>query len=159
MLNSDKNWTANQIRFIYWLATPKDLRTPATQGEFAEEIGVTYVTVSRWKAKPDLTNEVNRVARAELGKDLPEVYGTLRKLAIKGSFPHMKLYLELLEEYRETSDVNVNVSESETRERHFERLFAQLDAYRAGIDGGDSRSGEGVRLDSNGTHDTPATLP
>jgi len=48
---------------------------------------------------------------------------------------------------------------NEDREEHFDRLFAQLDAYRAGIDGGDGRSGEGVRLDSNGAHDSAATLP
>ncbi len=112
MSNPRKDWTPNQLRTIYWLATPESLRESRTALTFAAKIGVRNETISRWKNDPDLRAEVNRVARAELGKDLPEVYGTLRKLAIKGSFQHMKLYLELLEEYRETSDVNVNVTDA-----------------------------------------------
>ncbi len=112
MSNPRKDWTPNQLRTIYWLATPESLRESRTALTFAQKIGVRNETISRWKNDPDLRDEVNRVARAELGKDLPEVYGTLRKMAIKGSFQHMKLYLELLEEYRETSDVNVNVTDA-----------------------------------------------
>ncbi len=127
MLNSAKNWTPNQLKLIFWLATPKAHRKPATQQELASDIGVTEVTVSRWANKPELTTEVNRVARAELGKDLPEVYATLRKLAIKGSFQHMKLYLELLEEYSE--EVNVNVRDER---EHIRGELDELAKRRAG---------------------------
>ncbi len=117
MSNPRKDWTPNQLRTIYWLATPESLRESRTALTFAAKIGVRNETISRWKNDPDLRAEVNRVARAELGKDLPEVYGTLRKLAIKGSFQHMKLYLELLEEYREEVNVNVNDSRASVIER------------------------------------------
>jgi predicted ABC-class ATPase len=63
-----------------------------------------------------LSAEVGRVARAELGKDLPEVYGTLRKMAIRGSFQHIKLYLLLLEEHRKEVDVNVTDKRRRIRE-------------------------------------------
>ena len=106
MLNEIKKWTPSQLKAIYWFATPKVERKPRFQKEFAETLGVREETISRWKNDPDLSAEVGRVARAELGKDLPEVYGTLRKMAIRGSFQHMKLYLELLEEHREEVDIN-----------------------------------------------------
>jgi hypothetical protein len=47
MLNDDKSWTTNQLKFVYWLATPKALRKPATQQELAGKLGVTEVTLSR----------------------------------------------------------------------------------------------------------------
>jgi hypothetical protein len=76
MLKHDKNWTTNQLKFIYWQATSKAHRKPATQQELAGELGVTEVTLSRWKAKPELAPDANRVARAEFSKHLPEVYGS-----------------------------------------------------------------------------------
>jgi len=87
-------------------------------------------TVNRWNNDPDVRREVNRIARDELGKDLSEVYGTLRKLAIKGSFQHMKLYLELLKEYREEVNVNVNDSRASVIERL--NRIAQEDVGPAG---------------------------
>lgn len=125
MSNQVKNWTANQLKAIYWLATPERLREPQTQREFSAKLGVREETFSRWKNDSGLMAEVNSVARAELGKDLPEVYGTLRKMAIKGSFQHMKLYLELLEEYSE--EVNVNVNDQRERER--ERVRRELSEF------------------------------
>jgi hypothetical protein len=116
MSNDIKKWTPNQLKAIYWFATPKVERKPRFQKKFAETLGVRGETISRWQNDPELTQEINRVARAELGKDLPEVYGTLRKMAIKGSFQHMKLYLELLEEYRKEVDVNVTDKRRKLRE-------------------------------------------
>lgn len=59
--------------------------------------------------------------------------------------------------------INVNVSVDarrvEDRETHFERLFSQLDAYRAGFDGDDGEGDRGVRLDSGSADDTPASIP
>jgi Helix-turn-helix of insertion element transposase len=76
MLKDDNNWTTNQLKFIYCQATSKAHRKPATQQELAGERGVTEVTLSRWKAKPELSAEANQVARAGLSKNLPEVYGS-----------------------------------------------------------------------------------
>jgi hypothetical protein len=116
MSNEIKKWTPNQLRAIYWFATPGVERKPRFQKEFVETLGVREETISRWKNDPDLSAEVGRVARAELGKDVPEVYGTLCRMAIKGSFQHMKLYLELVEEHREEVDVNVTDKRRKLRE-------------------------------------------
>ena len=39
------------LEFIYWLATPIDLRTVKTQGEFAKKIGVGQDVLSDWKRR------------------------------------------------------------------------------------------------------------
>jgi Helix-turn-helix of insertion element transposase len=116
MSHEIKKWTPNQLKAIYWFATPKVERKPRFQKEFAETLGLREKTISRWNNDPDLSAEVGRVARAELGKDLPEVYGTLRKMAINGSFQHMKFYLELLEEHRKEVDVNFTDKRRKLRE-------------------------------------------
>jgi hypothetical protein len=45
------------------------------------------------------------------------------------------------------------------REDHFERLFAQLDAYRTGFDDGHGEGDRGKPLDSGRADDTPASIP
>lgn len=114
-------FSPNQLKAIFWFATPEQARNPKTQQEFADKLGVRRETVSRWYNDASVRAEINRVARKELAKHLPEVYETLRKLAIKGSFQHMKLYLELLEEYSE--EVNVNVNDKR------ERVIAELSEF------------------------------
>lgn len=37
-----------------------------------------------------------------MNESLPEIYGALRREAEKGSFPHIKLSLEITNEYTET---------------------------------------------------------
>lgn len=39
------------LEFIYWLATPIDLREVKTQGDFAKKIGVDQNTLSEWKKR------------------------------------------------------------------------------------------------------------
>ncbi len=143
MSNEIKKWTPNQLKAIYWFATPKVERKPRFQREFAEMLGVREETISRWKNDPDLSAEVGRVARAELGKDLPEVYGTLSKMAIKGSFQHIKLYLLLLEEHREEVDVNVTDKRRRVREEltELERKRRESAAPRARPRGGGELAG------------------
>jgi hypothetical protein len=45
------------------------------------------------------------------------------------------------------------------REDHFDRLFAQLDAYRTGFDDGHGEGDRGKPLDSGRADDTPASIP
>lgn len=93
------HFTANQLHLIEWLATTKYDRQPPTQEALADKLGVRRETLSRWKQLPELKLAVVKRARELLGDDLPEVYAALGREAIKGSFQHIKLILELTGEY------------------------------------------------------------
>lgn len=103
-----QNWTANQLSFMYWLATPKFERKPHTQGEFAKTIKVTERTLSRWKKLEGFDAEVNRIARHNLKKHVPDVLGALAREAKAGSFQHLQLFLKIAEEYEESVNLNVD---------------------------------------------------
>jgi transcriptional regulator with XRE-family HTH domain len=113
------HFTANQIKFIEWLACGKYSRSPSTQQEFADQIGVTTQTLGRWKrgqngfTKTDFWDAVTARARELTHQHLSTVYESLRAEAEKGSFQHQKLLLELSGEYVEQKKVelegNVNV--------------------------------------------------
>jgi len=96
-------FTANQLRFIEWLASTKYERSPVTVKHLADELGVTERTLYRWKQLPGFKEAVTQRARELLGDDLPEIYGALRREAMQGSFQHIKLALELSGEYVETT--------------------------------------------------------
>ena len=44
----------NQLKFAVWLSMPEQYRRPATQVEFAKEIGVGTTTLWRWRKDPDI---------------------------------------------------------------------------------------------------------
>jgi hypothetical protein len=100
-----ENWSANQLKFIEWLAMPKSDRQPDTIELLAAQMGVNPVTLYRWKKQEGFQEAVNALARASVGSRLPEVYGALLREAEKGSFQHIKLTLELSGDYVEQSNV------------------------------------------------------
>ena len=113
MSENVSEWTPNQQRFIQWLATPSELRERKTHAEIAEQIGVTERTLYRWKDLPGLTRAASRLSREMLSDELPEIFGALLKRAKAGSFPHIKLALEVAGEH--TDEVNVNVGDYKHR--------------------------------------------
>jgi hypothetical protein len=98
-------WTANQLKFQEWLATPKYERTPPNQNMVADVIGVTNVTLSRWKALDGFEDAVIDMARAAMRGRLPDIYGALVREADKGSFQHIKLIMEMTGQYLPAMDV------------------------------------------------------
>ena len=105
MSDNVNNWTTNQKRFQEWLATPKSIRTPPTQDMLAQDMGLNAATLSRWRKLDGFQDAVTALARKFLSDDLPDIYGALRREAIKGSFNHIKLSLELSGEHMERIDV------------------------------------------------------
>jgi len=99
------NWTTNQKRFQEWLATPKFIRTPPTQDMLSTTMGLNAATLSRWRKLDGFQSAVTEIARQFLSNDLPDIYGALRREAIKGSFNHIKLALELSGEHVDKVDV------------------------------------------------------
>lgn len=105
-MSENVKFSARQLRFIEWLATPKFDRHPPTQELLAEEIGVTARTITRWKHIPEVGEAVLDRARELLGDDLPDIYGALRREAIKGSYQHIKLAMEMTGEYVERKEIS-----------------------------------------------------
>lgn len=102
-----ENWTVNQLKFIEWLALPKQHRQPETVELLAEQLGINAVTLYRWKKQDGFQDAVNTLARTTVGARLPEVYGALLREAEKGSFQHIKLTLELSGDYVERSETKI----------------------------------------------------
>lgn len=102
MMSKNVSFSANQTKFIEWLADPGK-RKPPTQYQLAETMGVRPETLTRWKREPELMKAVRVRSRELLGEDLPKIYEALRLQANAGSFQHIKLALELTGEYQETN--------------------------------------------------------
>lgn len=106
-------FSANQLKFIDWLACGKYGRQPATQKAFADEIGINPRTLERWKkgqngfTKADFWDAVTARARELNREHLAIVYESVRIEASKGSFQHQKLMLEMAGEYTDRKEVSV----------------------------------------------------
>ena len=86
---TSENFTADQLRFIDWLALPKAERRPKTYQLFAKEIGVHPDTLTDWKKIPGLMATSVQRSR-ELVKDhIADIIGALVRDAKKGSIPHI----------------------------------------------------------------------
>lgn len=147
-----------------WLAIPSKLREPATQGQFALKIGVHENTLARWKKLEGFNTAVGELAREQVDEHLPDIYGALVKGAKAGRLGHIKTCLEVAQHYVERRVMHgdnsadpikvehsgtVEISEAESKEEQFEKLFAAIDEYRADAHVSDSTVDSPERLDSN----------
>lgn len=100
-------FSANQLKYINWLAMGKHTRKPHTEKLFAEEIGVNPRTLHRWKqgqngfTRQEFWEAVTARARELLTESLSDVYESLKAEAIKGSYQHTRLIMEMAGEYTE----------------------------------------------------------
>jgi hypothetical protein len=90
-----KNWSADQLRFIGWLALPKAERSPKTQRVLAQHIGCDEATLSDWKRIPGFIDEVNTLARELVKHDVAEVLGVVRREAKKANLPYVNMVLAM----------------------------------------------------------------
>jgi Helix-turn-helix of insertion element transposase len=105
MPNQTKTWHADQLRFIEWLATPKQYRKPKTQRLFAQVIQVDEATLSDWKRLDGFLDDVTALARFHLKGSLSDIFAALSKAAIAGDVPAIKLALEVAGEYTPKQDI------------------------------------------------------
>jgi hypothetical protein len=134
-----KEWSAKQLAVIEWLAMPSDERTPLTQGALARQLGVHEVTLSKWTKLPGFQDEVHKLITASLGSDYHDIMAALKRQAKRGSFPHIKMCLELLGYYTERKQIDINVlreAAQEIAEREgleTEDVLAEVKAILAGV--------------------------
>lgn len=104
-----RKWTGKQLALMYWLAQSKYDRLPTNEGELSKEIGVTTRTFRRWKKQPGFMDDVRAIAKEQLADGLPEVYASIYREAIKGSYQHARLALELVGDIGAEHDPSVNI--------------------------------------------------
>lgn len=102
-----EKWTDEQRLYMDWQALPKDTRTPKTEAKFAVQIGVTDRTLRRWKQIPGFWDGVRDEARATLKASIANIYNALIKEAEAGSYQHIKLALEMLNEHTDRIEVSL----------------------------------------------------
>lgn len=76
-----------------------------TFAEVADQVGITEVTLRRWRKKPEFAENVLHRSRELLKENLPDIYAVLFEEAKTGSAAHIKLileHIEFLEELRST---------------------------------------------------------
>ncbi len=98
-MSQSVSFSTNQLKFIEWLAIPREERSPPTQDLLASKMSINRRTLYRWRQEEDLQKAVLQRARDFLSDDLPNIYGALRREAKKGSYQHIKLALEMTGEY------------------------------------------------------------
>lgn len=95
------------LRFIDWLAQPKALRVPATQGELAIQLDVSEPTLSNWKYLPGFWDEVKERTIFWGRERTPNVIAALYRKAIKeGNAFEAKLWLQYIEGWKEKTEVD-----------------------------------------------------
>lgn len=96
--NTNIDLTAQKEHFKLWLATPSNERSPRTQQELAEQIGVHPVTLSKWKDR-DFMNSVVELVREDMRQHTADVVLSIVQSAKQGSYQHARLFLEYAERW------------------------------------------------------------
>lgn len=108
MPKNAKRWSADQRKFMLWLATSEIDRTPIRQGQLAKDMGHAEATLSDWKNMPGFIDEVNKLVDEHLGDDYAEIMDAFKREAKKGSFNHQKMYMEMMGKYTSRQQIEVS---------------------------------------------------
>jgi hypothetical protein len=102
-------WTAHQIIYMEWLATPKKQRNPKTVEQLAAKLGYNRTTLWDWTKLPSWNKSVATIARDFLHSDASEIFQALGDKAKRGDVSAIKLALEVLGEYVPKQDITTEV--------------------------------------------------
>lgn len=85
-------------RYKVWRSLPPDERPDAiqTEREFAKYYGLSMATLRQWESDPKFWEDAFAIAKATIGRRLPEILTALAKRASDGNVPAIKLSLEVL---------------------------------------------------------------
>ena len=140
-MQKSATFSANQLKFIDWLARGKYHREPSTQAQFAALINVNPATLARWKkgqngfTEDEFNNAVTERARKILDEVIPDTLSALKEEAVKGNLGHIKTILELTGLYTEKVEHQHYVEDA--RERLADRIAIIAERTRSD-DSGDS---------------------
>jgi hypothetical protein len=93
--NATKSWSADQLLFQRWLATPSHQRQPRQQQQLARQLGHDPATLSDWKKIPGWGEAVYELGQCELANELVPILQAQVREAKKGSLAHAQWCFEL----------------------------------------------------------------
>jgi hypothetical protein len=96
----DKEQTARD-RLIRALANPLEVRLDE---ELIRDLGVSQEQALAWMEEPEFQAAVDRQLQRRRGEARPAVWRALIREALRGSFQHIKLYLELAGDLKPSTD-------------------------------------------------------
>lgn len=109
--NRKPQWNRKQLKAILILGDPS---FDKTNKELASIIGVGEATIYRWKRLPEFNETISRLLKERVKDALPKVWSALVRYAKEGDPRHIKLFFELIGEYREKG-MQVNIQSAETK--------------------------------------------
>jgi hypothetical protein len=124
----DKQWTPKQLRAIEMLSSPNEMDLT----EIAEDIGVNFSTLWRWRRDPDFQKAVTELAYSCLKDELPKVYKSLGKKAVGGNVKAIELMLKFADNYveRVKTEVTGSMDLGGVSDEELERLINEQDRLR-----------------------------
>jgi len=96
-------FTPKQLKAIQLLAQPGELGYE----EIADEIGVDYVTLWRWRRVEAFQKAVNDLSYSCLKDELPKVYKSLAGKAISGNVKAIEIILKFADNFVERSETSI----------------------------------------------------
>lgn len=124
----DKQWSPKQLKAIEMLARPeeKDL------SEIAEDLGINFSTLWRWRRNEDFQRAVTTLAYSCLKDELPKVYKSLGKRAVGGNVKAIELMLKFADNYIEKvkTEVTGNMDLGGVSDEELQRLIDEQDRLR-----------------------------
>jgi hypothetical protein len=120
-------WNPTQRKYMLWLATPTELRVPLTESALAKELKVNPATLWKWRQKPEFRAEVKALITASLWDAYHDAMGAFKKQAARGSFPHLKMFFEMMGVYTERMTLDMNLLREEAEQIKQELGLEPLD--------------------------------
>jgi len=99
MSKKTKELTTKQLKAIELLSLGQ-----LTLTDITKELGITRDTLWRWRKQPKFRQAVANRTRELLADALPEIFLRLKERAIEGDPRHIKLLLEHLDKYEDSTE-------------------------------------------------------
>jgi len=102
---TSEQWRAMTTKdaLAYWTAIPSKTRTPSTQKDLAEILGVSQERLCQIKREEEFHTQVNEYRKVFFKQFTSNIIDGLRKSAEKGDHKSAKLFLQYVEDFKETT--------------------------------------------------------
>ena len=100
-----EQWRAMTTKdaLAYWTAIPSKTRTPSTQKDLAEILGVSQERLCQIKREEEFHKQVNEYRKLFFKQFTSNIIDGLRKSAEHGDHKSAKLFLQYVEDFKETT--------------------------------------------------------
>lgn len=100
------------LEFVYWLATPIDLRVIKTHGDFAKKIGVSQDTLTDWKRRDGFQNLLLDTIKSNFRERSANVLRAVEKRALgQGGNQDAALFFKATGMIKDQTDLKLGVDD------------------------------------------------